>query len=169
MREAPSLPEMIDRLRQALAFHQEREAFHAQQQAHYAQQEKVHGEQRAHHAAEVEATSKHLEELRELSERLGVVLQKTGAVPPETEEQALGKSPRVSKALDRVLETWPPDIPFSASTMAYEVTRRYGAILRRTVDMRVIANSLRRRCDKGLLREVRGGRPYQETLYQKAR
>jgi hypothetical protein len=167
MTETPSLTEMMDRLRRTLAFHKEREAFHAQQQAHYAQQEKLHGDQRAHHAAEIEATSRHLEELRELSDRLGTVLQQTRAVPPETDEQTLGKRPMVSKALDRVLATWPSDLPFSASTMAAEVTRRYGAVLRRSVDMRVVANSLRRRCDKGRLREVRGGRPYQETLYQK--
>lgn len=167
MTETPSLPEMMDRLRRTLAFHQEREAFHAQQQAHFAKQEKIHAEQRAQHAAEIEAASRHLEELRELSERLGTVLQQTRGVPPETDEQTLGRRPMVSKALDRVLATWPPDIPFSASTIAAEVSRRYGAVLGRTVDMRVVANSLRRRCDKGLIREVREGRPYQETLYRK--
>jgi hypothetical protein len=168
MTKTPSLPEMISSLQRTVAFHQEREAFHARQQAHFAQQEKLHGEERARHAAELEAASQHLDELRRMAERLGEVVQQARAVPPETKEESLGHTPNLSKAVDQVLALWPVDVPFTASSLASEVHRRYGAILRRTVDRSAIAASLRRRRDAGLVEEIRAGRPFQEALYQKA-
>ena len=70
--------------------------------------------------------------------------------------------------MDRVLATWPPDVPFTATTLAAEIKRRYGTILRRTVDVRAIGSALRRRRDQGLLHEVREGRPFLEAQYRKA-
>ena len=167
MTKTPSLPEMISSLQRAVAFHQEREAFHARQQAHFAQQEKLHGEERARHAAELETASRHLDELRRMAERLGEVVQQARAVPPETKEESLGHKPNLSKAVDQVLALWPVDVPFTASSVTAEVHRRYGAILRRAVDRSAIAAALRRRVEKGLIKEARAGRPFQEALYKK--
>jgi hypothetical protein len=146
----------------------ESEAFHAQQQAHHAQQEKLHGEERARHAAEMEAASRHLEELRELTERLGQVVQQVRMVPPEAQEETLGRKPKLSHAVDRVLESWPPEVDFTATSLAAEVRRRYGALLGRDVDLRAIAAALRRRRDEGSVQQIRGGRPHQEAQYRKA-
>ncbi|HEX7180934.1 MAG TPA: hypothetical protein VF756_03770 [Thermoanaerobaculia bacterium] len=171
MTKKPSLPETIEGLQRTVAFHQEREAFHAQQQAHHAEQEKLHGEERARHAAELEAASRHLEELREIAERLDQAVQKVRVVPPEPKEEpkeeTLGPNPKLSRALDSVLESWPPEVPFTATSIAAEVRRRYGVLLRRGVDPRVIASALRRRRRDGLVREVRGGRPHLEAEYRK--
>jgi len=169
MAEAPSLPAMIESLRRAVAFHQEREAFHAQQQEHYARQAKLHGEERARHAAELEAASRHLEELGEMAQRLGEVVQQARVAPPETPEATLGRKPKLSHAVDFVLEHWPPDLPFTASSLAEEVRRRYGAVLRRSVDPRVIASTLRRRREDGRIQKVREGRPHLEAQYRKVR
>lgn len=162
------LQEMIEGLQRSLAFHQDRERFHAEQQAHHASQEKLHGDERVGHATEVETTTRHLEELRGMAERLGEVITRSRVVPPETDEQILGRNPNLSKAMDRVLTTWPPDVPFTATTLAAEIQRRYGTILRRTVDIRAIGSALRRRRDQGLLHEVREGRPFEEAQYRKA-
>lgn len=161
------LQEMIEGLQRSLAFHQDREKFHAGHQAHHASQEKLHGDERARHAAEVEAITRNLEELRGMSERLGEVMTRTRTVPPQTDEQILGRKYNLSKAVDRVLATWPTDVPITATTLALEIKRRYGAILRRDVDTRTVASALRRRRDKGLLREVREGRPFEEAEYRK--
>lgn len=169
MTKMPSLSEMIESLQRTVAFHREREAFHAEQQAYFAQQEKIHDEERARHAAAFETASRHLEEVRGMAERLGEVVQQTRAVPVEAKEEELGRRANLSKALDLVLETWPAEVPFSASSLAAEVGRRYGAVLRREVDLRAIAAALRRRREQGMIREVREGRPFQEALYQKAR
>jgi hypothetical protein len=145
MAETPSLLATIESLRRAVTFHQEREAFHGQQEAHYAQLAKQHGEARARHAAELEAASQHLEELKEMAQRLDQVVQQARVVPPETPETTLGRRPKLSQAVDFVLEHWPPDLPFTASSLAAEVRRRYGAVLKRDVDARSIASALRRR------------------------
>ena len=169
MTKTPSLPAMMESLQRTVAFHRDREALHAQQQAHHAQQEKLHGEERARHAAEMAAASRQLEELRELADRLGQVVQQVRMVPPEPEEESLGRKPKLSHAVDRVLENWPPEVEFTATSLATEVHRRYGAALGRDVDFRAIASALRRRRDEGRVQEVRGGRPHLEAKYRKAK
>jgi hypothetical protein len=57
-----------------------------------------------------------------MAERLGEVVTHSRTMPPETDEQVLGRHPNLSRALDRVLATWPQDVPFTASTLAAEIT-----------------------------------------------
>jgi hypothetical protein len=161
------LQETIEGLQRSLAFHQSRERSHAEQQGYHESQAKLHGEERARHAAEVEEIARHLEELRGMAERLGAVITRSSSVPPATDEQILGRNPNLSKAVDRLLATWPPEVSFTASSLAAEIYRRYGTILRRKVDVRAVGSALRRRRDKGLLREVREGRPFEEAQYRK--
>jgi hypothetical protein len=159
---------MIERLQRTVAFHQGQEAFHAEQEAHHAQQEKLYGEERTRHATELETASQQLAELRSMAERLGeVIVTQSRAVPPETDEQILGRHPTVGKAVDRVLAAWPAEAPFTATALAEHVSRRYGEILRRPVEARVVASALRRRRNDGILEEIREGRPFQEALYRK--
>ena len=167
--KTPPLQDVIESLQRSLAFHRERERFHAEQQAHHGSQGKLHGDERARHAAEIESATRHLEELQGLATRLDEVMTQTRAVPPETDEQILGRKPKLSKAMDRVLATWPLDVPFTATSLGAEIDRRYGALLRRSVDSRAIGSALRRRRDQGLLRQIREGRPFEEAQYQKVR
>jgi hypothetical protein len=161
------LQETIEGLQRSLAFHQSREKLHAEQQAHHESQAQTHRDERARHAAEIEAITRNLEELRGIAERLGEVMTRSRSVPPATDEQILGRRPNLSIAVDRLLATWPVDVPFTASSLAAEIQRRYGTILRRSVDIRAVGSALRRRRDKGLIREVREGRPYVEAEYRK--
>ena len=103
-----------------------------------------------------------------MAERLGQVVQQVKMAPAETEEETIGRKSNLSQALDRVLESWPPELPFTATSIAAEVQRRYGAALRRDVDPRVISSALRRRRDEGIVQKIRGGRPHQEAEYRKA-
>jgi hypothetical protein len=161
------LQDTIEGLQRSLAFHQSREKLHAEQQAHHASQEKLHADERALHAAEIEAITRNHEELQGIAERLGEVMTRSRVAVSETDEQILGRNPNLSKAVDRLLATWPPDVPFTATTLATEIQRRYGTILRRKVDIRAVGSALRRRRDKGQLREVREGRPFEEAQYRK--
>jgi hypothetical protein len=56
--------------------------------------------------------------------RLEAEAQRLSDLAPATDAQSLGRYPSVSKALDRVLATWSPEIPIIASTIATEVSRR---------------------------------------------
>jgi hypothetical protein len=159
---------MIEGLKRTVAFHQDREAFHGKQEAHHAQHQKLHLEEKTRHSAELEAASRQLEELQGMAERLGqVVTQSRAIVPPETDQQILGRHPNMSKAVDQVLASWPQDVPFTATTLAAEVSRRYAAVLRRVVSPRVVASALRRRRDDRIVEEIREGRPFLEALYRK--
>ena len=171
MQEVPSLHELIEGLKRTVAFHQDRIAFHTQQEEHHAQHLKLHSEERARHSTEMEAAARHLEELQSLAERLGDVVSRSrsAVVPPATDEQTLGRRPKVSKALDQVLAMWPQELPFTATTLAEEVSRRYGALLRRAVSPRVVASALRRRRNEGMVEEIRAGRPFLEAQYRKRR
>ena len=160
------LQETIEGLQRSLAYHQSREKLHAEQQAHHASQERIHGEERARHALEIESITRHLEELQGIAERIGEAITRS-SIPSETDEQVLGRNPNLSKAVDRLLATWPADVPFTATTLAAEIQRRYGTILRRSIDIRAVGSALRRRRDKGQLREVREGRPFEEAQYRK--
>lgn len=162
------LQDMIESQQRSLAFHQGRETFHAEQQEHHESRAKLHADKRAHHAAEVEAITRNLEELQGIADRLGEVITKSRVVPTETDEQVLGRRPNLSIAVDRLLATWPPHVPFTASSLATEIHRRYGNILHRKIDVRAIGSALRRRRDQGLLHEVREGRPFLEAQYRKA-
>jgi hypothetical protein len=168
MSEALSpLRDMIDGMKRKVAFHQERETFHAEQEEHHARHQKRHGEERARHQAELAAATQHLAELQAMAERVGAMTQASALIPPETGEQRLGRHPNASKAIDQVLATWPPEVPFSATTLAGEIERRYSDLFRRPIHPRAVASGLRRRRDAGLLEEIREGRPFQEALYRK--
>ena len=104
-----------------------------------------------------------------MAQRLGEVVQQARVVPSETAEVTLGRKPKLSHAVDFVLEHWPPDLPFTASSLAEEVSRRYGAVLRRDVDPRIVASTLRRRSRDGRIQEIREGRPHLEAQYRKVR
>jgi hypothetical protein len=168
MTAVPELHATIEGLKRMAAFHQEREAFHAGQEAHHAQHLKLHKEEKERHSAELATISRQLEELQDMAQRLGeVVTQSRGIVPPVTDASKLGPHPNVSKALDQVLASWPPDVPFTASTLAAEIHRRYSTILRRSVSPRVVGAALRRRRDERRLVEVQEGRPHQEAVYRR--
>jgi hypothetical protein len=168
MKAVPSLHTMIEGLKRMVAFHQEREAFHAAQEAHHAQHQKLHMEEKARHGAELAEVTRQLAELQGMAQRLGeVATQSRGGAPPVTDAMTLGPHPNVSKALDQVLASWPPDLSFSATTLAAEIHRRYATILRRSVSPRVVGAALRRRRDEGRLVQVREGRPHQEAHYRK--
>lgn len=168
MNAVPELHAMIEGLKRMEAFHQEREAFHAGQEAHHAKHLKLHTEEKARHSAELATVTRQLEELQGMAQRLGeVATQSRGIAPPVTDATTLGPHPNVSKALDQVLASWPPDVSFTATTLAAEIRRRYATILRRSVSPRVVGAALRRRRDERRLVEVQEGRPHQEAVYRR--
>ena len=168
MDAVPELHALIEGLRRTEAFHQEREAFHAEQEAHHAEHQKLHMEEKDRHSTELVEVSRQLEELQGMAQRLGeVAMQSRGIAPPVTDATTFGPYPNVSKALDQVLASWPPDLSFTATTLADEIHRRYATILRRSVPPRVVAAALRRRRDEGRLEEVEEGRPHQEAVYRR--
>lgn len=155
-----SLAAILANLDEQIAQHREREAFHAEQEA-------LHRQQRELHAAELGVLAANREALRAAADAaLDLAGRPVSATPPPpAPDPDPGRSPRLSRMVALVLETWPPGKPFGLSNIAAEIARRYGDRLRKTIDPRMVSVHLRRRLANGTLVAVERGRPHHEAVY----
>jgi hypothetical protein len=154
-----SIAETLSRLEAQIALHRDKQAFHAEQKIHHQNEE-------ARHAAELERLSQHYATFREAASGVEAVLPP--APPPEEkplDDSDLGDRPKISRALGRVVASWPAGVPFGASAVAGTANQRFAGKL--SLSARDAASYLRRRSLDGSLQVVREGRPFHETLYQK--
>jgi hypothetical protein len=159
MKSSLSVGDVLQRLEAQIAALREKEAQHAQQEA-------FHREERARCTEELARISGYFEAFQAASE---AAVQAAGKVrmTARPEEEA-GAKPMLSRLVNRVLETVEPGARFGASWVTSEVERRFGHQLRRGVDPRLVAVALRRMHERGLLVQVRKGRPHWEALYSRA-
>lgn len=146
-------------------------AFLRQQEAYHAEQEVFHREQRAAHAAALENAARHYEAFggvagsaAELAGRRTAAAEGTEAAP----EAQGGKRVLRSRLVSRLATERPAGEPFSASDLAAEVNRRFGAAMDQPADIRLAAAALRRLVTKGVLKVVRPGLPHHEALYARS-
>ena len=161
---------IVARLEAQIAHHREREAFHAEQGAY-------HGEQQALHAAELATLTSTLEAFRTSTAKAAELAARdiTPPVPsPATEEPLraatsmdIGRKPSLTRMVQRVIESRPPDEAFGTNYLTAEINHRYGDRLRRPVKPKLVSIVLRRLAATGRLREVRKGRPHHEALYSR--
>lgn len=156
-----SVADVLARLEAQIAFHQERADHHAQQEA-------LHREQRSVHTAELEALSRSLEGFKAAAGS-AVGLASRAQIPPanpkEIEEFDTGSRRVLSRMIARVVEGIAVGARFGTRWVADEVDRRFGEVLRKRADQRMVSVALRRLEKKGLLRVTRRGGPYREALY----
>jgi hypothetical protein len=154
-----SIAETLARLEAQIALHRDKQAFHAEQKTHHQNEE-------ARHTAELEGLSQHYAAFKAAASGVEAALPPPPAptVKP-LDDSDLGSQPKVSRALDRVVASWPAGVPFGASEVAGEVNHRFAGKL--SLAARDAASYLRRRSLDGSLQVVREGRPFHETLYQK--
>jgi hypothetical protein len=157
---------MLARLDVKIAYHREQGELHARQ-------EKVHAEQRALHEAEL---SKALEQSAALKASAAAVGELIADVEPSApspasppEKVLSGGWHWIADLMARVIATKAPGEVFGASTLIAEIEERWGSQLRREVDARSAATTLRHWAAAGLLDVVRKGRPHHEGLYTKPR
>lgn len=160
-----SLEEVEASLEKRVAFHREKEAFHSQQEAH-------HREQRELHAAELEKVQQSLEGFRAASARAVELARpvETEPVKPPTPavlEIELPPPNRLmaSRLVSKLAGSPGLPEPFSPSTVAQEVNRRFGAQLPKPLTTRAASDILRRLTENGEIHLVREGRPFNEALY----
>lgn len=155
-----SFEEVEASLESRAAFHREKEAFHSQHEAH-------HREQRELHAAELEKVEKSLDAFRAASAR-AVELSRP-VEPPTPAAPRIELPPRNRLMASRLV--WQlvsgPDLaePFSPSTVAGEVNRRFGSHLPKPLTVRATSDVLRRLAAEGKIHLVSEGRPFHEALY----
>jgi hypothetical protein len=149
---------LLSQLEKQLAHHREREAFHSKQ-------ESAHREQRELHAQEAARIAQTAEALRaSLTTALGLVAP---ALAAEARDQDMdtGHVRILSRLVNRVIEGKAGAERFGAAAVTEEVNRRFPDILRQPATTRQVALALRRQAERGLIRQVRRGRPHHEALY----
>ncbi|HEX6899200.1 MAG TPA: hypothetical protein VF789_05780 [Thermoanaerobaculia bacterium] len=156
-----TVQEILAKLETRVAFHEEKEAFHGQQEEH-------HREQRAFHAAELEQVKQHLAAFKATSE-VAAELARQGERPSRpVEDNDLGRRPKVSQMIARVLEGLGDGESFGATWVTAEVNRRFRDKLRRPVNPRTVSVTLRRLRDSKRIFALRDGKAFHESLYRKA-
>lgn len=156
-----SIADVVARLEAQIAFHREREAYHDQREA-------FHREQRSVHTAELETLSRSLETFKAAAGSVADLAERP--LPPrasskEIEEFDTGSRRGFSRMVARIVEGIEPNARFGSRWMTEEMDRRFGEVLRKPADPRMVSTALRRMKKKGLLRVARRGGPYRETLY----
>jgi hypothetical protein len=155
-----SVAELLTRLETQIAFHRERAAFHVEQEA-------FHRDKGGWHAAQLESLTGHLEAFRASA----AVAAELAAAPAreKSEDPDAGARPKVTRLVERVLETLSPAEPFGQKRVTREVNQRFEGMLRRRVLPEQVSVVLRRMHRLGRIRSVRAGRPHWEALYVKER
>jgi hypothetical protein len=159
-----SVDEILARLQEQVDFHGERESFHAAQ-------EELHREQRSSHAAALEEARRRLESFQaaaaeavELADR-DVVPKKRQGEDPEIQNLGSAARPKVGRMVTLLLKEKGPDERFGGQELCREVNQRFRDHLKRAVDSIQMSVVLRRLERRGIIHQVRPGRPYKEALY----
>lgn len=163
MATSRSVDEVLARLQEQVDFHGEQEKFHAAQ-------ELLHREQRSAHAAALEEARRRLEafqaaatEALDLAER--DVVPKPQTLDLKDEDLGTLSRPKLVRMVWLVLESKRPDEPFGGRALSREVGQLFRDRLRRGVDAAQMSVVIRRLHKRGLIHQVRPGRPHQEALY----
>ena len=149
---------LLAELDKQLAQHREREAFHSKQEV-------AHREQRERHAQEAARIAQTADALRaSLTMALGLVAPALAAEARD-EDMDTGHVRILTRLVNRVIEGKPGSERFGAAAVTEEVNRRFPNILRQPATQRQVALALRRQASRGLIHQVRRGKPHHEALY----
>lgn len=145
--------------------------FHRQQAGHHVEREAWHREQSAHHSAELEKVLARFEAFKATAADAAelavesVIPQPVAAAP--VDDLPPGRRFTKAKLIFRVVQDQEEGKPFNATQIAAEVNRRFRERLRKPVDKRVVATSLRRLRDAGEIRELVAGRSFHEAQFSR--
>ncbi len=155
-----SVQEILIRLETKIAFHRERAAFHRDQ-------EEIHREQGERHETELGTLTQHFEAFQATAVAAAKLAEHPAPVPKP--DDLVGPRPKLTRLVERVLETVAATEPFGHNRVTREVNQRFESVLRRRVDPGQVSDVLRRMHRLGRIHGIRAGRPHWETLYIKER
>src|SRR5947208_14671164 len=110
---------MLSRLEAQIALHRDQHAYHAEQKSYHQSEE-------ARHLAELEKLSQHHATFKAAAAEIEAALPAASA-PEKTPavDADLGRTPKKSRALGRVVAEWPAGVPFGASAVVAAVNHRF--------------------------------------------
>ena len=155
-----SVARMLTELQKRIADHERLETFHAQQEVH-------HREQRALHAAELHTARERFAAFQAAADAAGELVTRSKGKTTEEIELPPGKPVMMSRLIARIIAGKEPEEVFGGISLAAEINQRFKGRLRRQVQHRTVAATLRRLAKAGYLRVVREGRAVHEALYSR--
>ncbi|HEX6904098.1 MAG TPA: hypothetical protein VF789_30590 [Thermoanaerobaculia bacterium] len=142
--------------------------FHRQQASHHVERENWHREQSAHHSAELQKVLARFEAFKATAaEAAELAVESVIPQMGPVDDLPPGRRFTKSKLIFRVVQDQEEGKPFNATQIAAEVNRRFRERLRRPVDKRVVATTLRRLRDTGEIRELVAGRSFHEARFSR--
>jgi len=145
------LKDRIENHRSQAAFHEAQEAFH--------QKEKVR------HTADLQTVTERFETFRAAADAVGELVARPREEKAVDDSIPPGKGAVLSKLVARVVAGKGPIEAFGATEITREIQERYGARLKRKIDVRSIAAKLRRMARIRQIHQLREGRAFHEALY----
>ena len=160
-----SVARILVELKDQIEHHRSREAFHAEQEG-------LHRQQRESHAADLQVALERFATFEAAADAAGELVARAREVKKEREKVAVDDSiPAgkniLSKLAERIVFGKDMEETFGATEVAQEVQERYGARLKRRIDVRSVAAKLRRMARLRQIHRVREGRSFHESLYRR--
>lgn len=142
---------------------------HRGRSAQHAERESFHRGQREAHDAELEAVTRQYQAFKAVAGTAVEMASRTAATAGAQGEETLpaGASLLRSRLVARVIAGRPADEPFTASSIAEEVNRRFRKSLKKPANSRLAAAAIRRMMAHGLLSLAQKGAPHHEAVYIK--
>jgi hypothetical protein len=157
-----SIERVLADLQGRIDHHRTKQAFHEAQEA-------FHQAEKARHAADLQIVLERFETFKAAADAVDELV----ASPLKEEKAAIddsipaGKSAVLSKLIARLVAAKAADQTFGATEITREAQQRYGARLKRPVDVRNVGAKLRRMAQAGQIHQVREGRAFHEALYSR--
>jgi hypothetical protein len=145
------LKDRIENHRSQAAFHEAQEAFH--------QKEKVR------HTADLQTVTERFETFQAAADAVGELVARPREEKAVDDSIPAGKGAVLSKLVARVVAGKGPIEAFGATEITREIQERYGARLKRKIDVRSVAAKLRRMARIRQIHQLREGRAFHEALY----
>lgn len=162
-----SVARILAELKDQIDHHRNQEVFHAEQEV-------FHREQRALHAADLQVARERYalfetaaDAAGELVERARDKKQKEKEKETVVDDSIPSGKQVLSKLVDRIVFAKAMEETFGATDITQENQERFGARLKRKIDVRTVAAKLRRMAGSQLIHQTRAGRAFHETLYSR--
>ena len=162
-----SVARILAELKDQIDHHRNQEVFHAEQEV-------FHREQKALHAADLQVALERYTLFETAADAAGELVERAREKKQKEKEKETvvddsippGKQV-LSKLVDRIVFAKDMEETFGATDITGEIQERYGARLKRKIDVRTVAAKLRRMARSRQIHRVREGRSFHESLYRK--
>jgi hypothetical protein len=157
-----TVEETLARLEAQIEHHRTQEAVHAAE-------EERHRAERARHAAALEDVTRRCTAFRAAADAVADLAGRLAPPCPPDPEALPPRERTPTRLIARLLPELGPEESFGASRLTRDIDRRFGALLARPIQRRLVSIVLGRMARQGRIHRLRSGRPHWEALYARQR